>query len=97
VAYGHSTYHESADSAKTDRPALTNEQKRYGLRCRNGARFCHLIQISGGGRLLVGPGDRMWWTKRAKVGPWEVYEASDGHVLDSPEEAHRVAQNLAMK
>lgn len=70
---------------------------RFGLRCFDGGEEVHLLQISGGGRLLVGIGCRTRWGKQKSSFRWEVYATAVGQTYATHEEAEDVATRLAME
>jgi hypothetical protein len=68
----------------------------FGLRYFDEAREIRLMQIGGGGRILVedASSKRRWWTRPDRKN-WHVYATKDGHRYPTIEEAEEVARNLS--
>ena len=53
-----------------------------------------LLQIAGGGRLLLGCGGRKWWSRRPPNAAWEAFPSAVGQTYETKEEAESVIANL---
>lgn len=67
----------------------------YGLRYFDCDKPVQLMQISGGGRVLLEApeSNRTWWSAPPDV-QWEVFETSDGQTYNTMEEARDAASNF---
>jgi hypothetical protein len=68
----------------------------YGLRYFETPREIRLLQIGGGGRLLLGDGSKRWWSKPPRLTRWEVYvtDRMDGQVYENRQKAEDVLSRL---
>lgn len=67
---------------------------RYGLRYYAEHNEVRLLQIAGGGRIMLESAGKEWWTSPPKGADWQVYIADAGQTYDTREMAEQVARNL---
>lgn len=76
-------------------PESKATETRYGLRYFQCGVEIRLLQIAGGGRVLLADAGRRWWSRAPRHAAWQVYETGEGQTYGSRGEAESVAVNLS--
>ena len=72
----------------------TLHTQRWGLRFPTAEGFVCLVQIAGGGRVLLSCEGRKWWSRPPGGVTWEAFQTEAGQTYETRKAAEQTITNL---